>query len=266
MEYLYQGIIQAFRLLFSGDPETYSAVAATLKASSLSMAASLLLGVPAGFALGHFQFPGRRQIRLVVDTLLALPTVFIGLLVYAMISRQGPMGHMGLLFTIPGIAIGQAILALPVVIALSATAIESMDANLRVSLITLGASRRQLLLTSLWEMRHGILAAGLTAFWDRLEGAGASHRVLVATMSEFGRRVAENASSGCDHGAAGASLLMGESIRGGLHGALDTGDLLDGDLRPGIDPRTMFTACLDWLGADVEHILGSRYDEIQLLP
>ena len=177
MEYLYQGIIQAFRLLFTGDPETYSAVAATVKASSFSMAASLLMGVPAGFALGHFQFPGRRQVRLVVDTLLALPTVFIGLLVYAMISRQGPMGHMGLLFTIPGIAIGQTILALPVVIALSATAIESMDANLRVSLITLGASRRQLLLTSLWEVRHGILAAGLTAYGRVMTEVGISMMV-----------------------------------------------------------------------------------------
>jgi tungstate transport system permease protein len=177
MEYLYQGIIQAFKLLLSGDPETYSAVAATLKAASFSMAASLLMGIPAGFILGHFRFPGRRQIRLVVDTLLALPTVFIGLLVYAMISQRGPMGNMGLLFTIPGISIGQTILALPVVIALSATAIESTDANLRVSLITLGASRRQLLLTSLWEVRHGILAAGLAAYGRVMTEVGISMMV-----------------------------------------------------------------------------------------
>ena len=177
MEYLYQGIIQAFTLLFTGDPDTYSAVGATVKASSFSMAASLLLGVPAGFALGHFQFPGRRQIRLVVDTLLALPTVFIGLMVYAFISRQGPLGDMGLLFTIPGIAIGQTLLALPVVIALSATAIEGMDANLRVSLMTLGANRRQLLFTSLWEVRHGILAAGLTAYGRVMTEVGISMMV-----------------------------------------------------------------------------------------
>ena len=177
MEYLYQGIIQAFRLLLTGDPETYSAVAVTVKAASFSMAASLLLGVPLGFALGHFRFPGRRQVRLVVDTLLALPTVFIGLMVYAMISRQGPLGDMRLLFTIPGIAIGQTLLALPVVIALSATAIEGMDANLRVSLITLGANRRQLLLTSLWEVRHGILAAGLTAYGRVMTEVGISMMV-----------------------------------------------------------------------------------------
>jgi tungstate transport system permease protein len=163
MEYILQGIVQAFKLLLSGDPEMYSAVAATVKASSFSMATSLVLGVPVGFAIGHLRFPGRRQVRLTVDTLLALPTVFIGLMVYAFISRQGPLGDMGLLFTLPGIAIGQTILALPIVIALSATAIESMDANLRTTLISLGANRRQLLCTSIWEVRHGILAAGLTA-------------------------------------------------------------------------------------------------------
>ncbi|MGD9365133.1 MAG: ABC transporter permease [Desulfobacteraceae bacterium] len=177
MEYILQGIIQAIKLLFSGDPETYSAVAATVKASSLSMAASLVLGVPLGFAIGHLRFPGRRQIRLVVDTMLALPTVFIGLMVYAFISRQGPLGEMNLLFTIPGIAIGQAILALPVVIALSATAVESMDANLRTTLVSLGANRRQLLFTSLWEVRHGILVAGLTAYGRVMTEVGISMMV-----------------------------------------------------------------------------------------
>ena len=177
MEYLYQGLIQAFKLLLSGDPETYSAVAATVKAASFSMAVSLMLGIPAGFALGHFHFPGRSQVRLVVDTCLALPTVFIGLVVYAMISRQGPLGDMGLLFSIPGIAIGQTLLALPVVTALSATAIEGMDANLRVSLISLGANRCQILFTSLWEVRHGILAAGLTAYGRVLTEVGISMMV-----------------------------------------------------------------------------------------
>lgn len=177
MEYIIQGIFQAFKLLVNGDSETYSAVAATVKASSFSMAVSLVLGVPLGFALGHLNFPGRRQIRLLVDTLLALPTVFIGLVVYAFISNQGPLGEMGLLFTLPGIALGQTILALPIVIALSATATESMDANLRTTLISLGANRRRLLLTSLWEIRHGILVAALTAYGRVMTEVGISMMV-----------------------------------------------------------------------------------------
>ncbi len=177
MDYLLQGLLQAFRLLFSGDPETFSAVAATVKVSSYAMAASLLMGIPLGFVLGHLRFPGRRQARLVVDTLLSLPTVFIGLMVYAFVSRQGPMGHMGLLFTLPGIAIGQTFLALPVVIALTATAVESMDANLRVTLRSLGANRWQLMRDTLWEARHGILAAALNAYGRVMTEVGISMMV-----------------------------------------------------------------------------------------
>ena len=109
------------------------------------------------------------------------------------------------------------------------------------------------------------LAAGLVSFWRTIDEAGAGDRVLLATHSEFGRRIRQNASEGCDHGAAGASFLIGDSVLPGIHGSIDTTDLLDGDLRPQIDPRTMFTACLDWLGADVEQILGQRYDDVPLL-
>jgi tungstate transport system permease protein len=99
-----------------------------------------------------------------VDTLLALPTVFIGLLVYAFLTQRGPLGELGLLFSVPAMAAGQAILALPVVVALTATAVESLDAKLRVTLISLGAGRRQLFFSTLWEARHGILVAGVTAY------------------------------------------------------------------------------------------------------
>ena len=177
MDFILAGFIEAIRLLWGGDGQTWSAVAATLKASSGSMAASLTLGIPLGFLLGYFDFPAKRQVRLLVDTALALPTVFIGLVVYAFISSRGPLGEMGLLFTIPGIAIGQTILALPVVVALSATAVESMDRHLRTLLISLGASRGQLLFSSLWEVRYGVLAAGLTAYGRVMTEVGISMMV-----------------------------------------------------------------------------------------
>ena len=177
MDFIVAGFIEAIRLLSGGDGPTWSAVAATLKASTGSMAASLMLGVPAGFVLGYFEFTAKRQVRLLVDTALALPTVFIGLVVYAFISKRGPLGEMGLLFSLPGIAVGQTILALPIVIALSATAVESMDRHLRTLLMSLGASRHQLLLSSLWEVRYGILAAGLTAYGRVMTEVGISMMV-----------------------------------------------------------------------------------------
>lgn len=177
MEYIIGGILKAIQLLVSGDPETYASIATTLEVSSYSLSASLLIGIPAGFVLGYYDFTGKKQLRIIVDTLLALPTVFIGLMVYAFISRRGPLGDLQLLFTIPGIAIGQCLLALPIVIALAATAIESRDACLDQTIVSLGANRRQLLLTSLWEVRHGVLAAAVTAYGRVMTEVGISMMV-----------------------------------------------------------------------------------------
>ncbi len=174
MEFIQQGFYQAYFLLKSGDPETYSAILATLRVSSLAMLVSLLLGIPFGYLLGYFDFRLKKQIRIIVDTLLSLPTVFIGLLVYALVARHGPLGEMGLLFTLTGIAIGQAILALPIVTALTAAAVEAADRNLRFTLLSLGANRRQLFFSTLWEVRHGILAAAVIATGRVLTEVGIS--------------------------------------------------------------------------------------------
>ena len=177
MEYLLEGFIKAVQLIIEGDDQTWSAVSATLTVSGYSMGASLIIGIPLGFFFFYFSFPGKTKIRLIVDTMLSLPTVFIGLLVYAFLSRRGPLGDFGLLFTLPGVAIGQTILALPIVIALCATAVEAMDRHLRITLISLGASRSQLVLTSLWEVRYGIFAAALTAYGRVMTEVGISMMV-----------------------------------------------------------------------------------------
>ena len=177
MDFILQGIAQAFVLLVRGDWETYSAVLATVQVSTLSMSASLLIGIPLGYLLGYLDFPGKKPLRTVVDTLLSLPTVFIGLVVYAFLSYRGPFGELGLLFPLTGIAIGQTILALPVVISLTATAVESLDRHLRLTLLSLGASPRQVFLTSLWEARLGLLIAAVTATGRVLTEVGISMMV-----------------------------------------------------------------------------------------
>jgi len=163
--------------LLSGDAETYSAVLATVTVSGYSMGCSLLIGIPLGFCLGYFDFRYKKPIRTVTDTLMALPTVFIGLLVYAFLTHRGPLGNMGLLFTLPGIAIGQTILALPIVVGLSATAVEGMDRKLRITILSLGANRRQLFLNSLWEARHAILAGAVAAYGRVMTEVGISMMV-----------------------------------------------------------------------------------------
>lgn len=177
MDFIADGFIQAFRLLFSMDEETMNILVTTLQLTAVSMGGILLLGLPLGFLLGYFDFPGKRCVRTVVDTLLALPTVVIGLLVYAFISRRGPLGGWDLLFTIEGMAIGQIILGTPIVVAYTATAIEGLDNRLCQTLMTLGASGAKLAMTSLWEARFLVLVAALTAF-GRIVGEVGSAMML----------------------------------------------------------------------------------------
>jgi tungstate transport system permease protein len=174
MDYIAEGFITALKLLIRGDPETYSAFFTTLRVSSISILASMIMGIPLGFALGYYNFPCKRQIRAVVDTLLALPTVVVGLFVYALLTRRGPLGSLGLLFTIPGIAIAQTLLILPIVISLTATAVSNLDLRFRRTVSTLGAGRKRTALTAIYESRYGVLAAAVTAYGRVIGEVGVS--------------------------------------------------------------------------------------------
>lgn len=164
MEYFSEGFATAIALLLALAPETFSAVRATGAVTALALFASLLLGLPLGFALGHFRFPGRRGVRLFVDWMLSLPTVVIGLIVYAFLSSRGPLGEWGLLFTVSGMALGLTLLGLPIVISMTATAVESTDSRLTDTVLSLGADRWQLLAATLSEARFAMALAAATAF------------------------------------------------------------------------------------------------------
>lgn len=164
MDYFSEGLAKAVELLLALDPETFSAVWATAAVTALALAASLVMGLPLGFALGHFRFPGRRVARLVVDWMLSLPTVVIGLIVYALFTTRGPLGEWGLLFTLPGMAIGLTLLGLPIIIAMTATAVESTDVRLTQTVLSLGADRMQLLAATLLEARFAMALAAASAF------------------------------------------------------------------------------------------------------
>lgn len=157
MNYLINGIKEALHLLLTGDPSTYSAIWKSVQTSSSSIFLSLAIGLPLGFKLGYENFWGKKIISVIVNTLLSLPTVVIGLLVYTWICRQGLFGNLNLLFSIKAIVIGQTILALPIVIALTSNTIENIDKNLILTLLTLGANKYQATRTILYESRYAIL-------------------------------------------------------------------------------------------------------------
>lgn len=174
MDFILDGFSQALALLAGGDPETWSAVDVTIRLTALSMGASLILGLPLGILLGTRDFPGKRLVRTVVDTCLALPTVVVGLLVYAFISRQGPLGSLDLLFSLKGMAIGQAILALPIVVALTASALDGADPRMLMTLQTLGTPPGRMVLGLLREVRYAVLAAALAAYGRVVAEVGVS--------------------------------------------------------------------------------------------
>ncbi|OIO05317.1 MAG: ABC transporter permease [Desulfovibrionaceae bacterium CG1_02_65_16] len=164
MDYFSEGLARAVELLLALDPETFSAVWTTAAVTALALGASLIIGLPLGFALGHFRFPGRRGVRLFVDWMLSLPTVVIGLIVYALFTTYGPLGEWGLLFTVSGMAVGLTILGLPIILSMTATAVESTDAALTQTVLSLGADKTQLLLATLSEARFAMALAAASAF------------------------------------------------------------------------------------------------------
>lgn len=164
MDFILNGFYEAFLLLYHLDSETLDAIYNTILTSSISIIIGTLIGLPAGFALGYFNFWGKKSIKLICDTLLAFPTVVVGLVVYAFISSQGPLGEYGLLFSNEGVIIGQTLLALPIIISLSSSVVENMDSRLSLTLRSFALSKTQMIATTLWELRHSLLSVVITAY------------------------------------------------------------------------------------------------------
>lgn len=164
MGYIGEGILGAIELLLALDEETLSAVKTTLDTSSFSIVITLFIGLPLGFILGYYDFFGKKTLKLISDTLLAIPTVVVGLIVYALISYKGPLGEYRLLFTTKGIIMGQVMLGLPIVISLSSTTIAQLDKKLHLTLQSFSLTPFQTIQTVLFEARHSLLVAVVTAY------------------------------------------------------------------------------------------------------
>jgi tungstate transport system permease protein len=164
MELLRDSIYSAILLLIHLDAETLFIIWVSLKVSGLSTLIASIAGIPAGLLIAQSVFPGKRFILTCLNTLLALPTVVIGLVVYAFISRRGTFGSLGLLYTQEAMIIGQVILIVPLVTSLTIAAVSKLDERYRLSAMTLGADRLQTAMVILREARFGIAAAVIAAF------------------------------------------------------------------------------------------------------
>jgi len=163
--------------------EVFSIMGVSLRVSLCATALAMLVSIPAGFLLAINSFRGKRLLVTIINTLMALPTVVVGLLVYILLSRSGPLGFLGILYTPTAIVVGQFILALPIITALTYTAVSSVDERVRKTAESLGANPLQASWMVLKEGRLGIVAA---------------------VIAGFGRVIAE----------VGSAIMVGGNIRG----------------------------------------------------
>ncbi len=183
MDFISSSLHAALALILAFDSEVVQAIWTSLYTSGCAIVLAALFGIPAGLLIGLSSFQGKRLVITGLNTLMALPTVVVGLVVYGMLSRQGPLGEWGLLFTPLAMIIGQTVLATPIVANYTLAAVSGADNRIMSTAMTLGAGPLQSALQLLKEVRFGIMAA---------------------VIAGFGRVIAE----------VGVAMMLGGNIRG----------------------------------------------------
>jgi len=173
MESIIEGFRKAFVLIFSLNPELLSIIFLSLKVSGLALIIATAIGLLVGTHIGFGQFPLKGMIISIMNTFMGLPPVVVGLFVYLILSRSGPLGFMGLLYTPSAMVTAQTILAFPIVASLSLSAIISVDPIIKQSSMTLGATPFQMTITIIKEARYGIMSAVIAAFGRVMAEVGA---------------------------------------------------------------------------------------------
>ncbi|HEX4780733.1 MAG TPA: ABC transporter permease [Usitatibacter sp.] len=163
----------ALGLATGGDPQFWGIVELSLAVSIASAFAACALGMPLGALVAVKEFPGRRAVVVVMNSLFGLPSVVVGLVVYLLLSRAGPLGAWGILFTPPAIVIAQSILVLPVVAALARQFVEDAWRGYREQLTSLGVSATRAVPTLLWDLRYSLLTVVLAGLGRATSEVGA---------------------------------------------------------------------------------------------
>jgi len=172
LEEIYSGLLRALELIAARDPQV---VEITLRSIFISLSSAALAGIvciPLGGIIEFRQFWGKRALINLIQTFYSLPTVTVGLLVFLLISRSGPLGALNLLFSPSGMIIGQAILVSPIMIGLTITALASVSPQIRDTAKSLGATEGQIIITVIKEARMAVIAAVLLGFGRSLSEVG----------------------------------------------------------------------------------------------
>ncbi|MHA1338050.1 MAG: ABC transporter permease [Promethearchaeota archaeon] len=203
---LIEGIIQAFFLIFTFDPEIWGIVFLSLRVSGIAVFFASVIGIPIGSFLALREFRGKKALTNLINTFMGFPPVVMGLIIFLLLSRSGPFGTFGLLYTTTAMIIAQFSLAVPIIIGTSKAALESVNQDIKETIIALGSSEMQLWIELIKEGRKSVIAGVLVAFGQAISEVGAvmivggnirwhtrvftTAIVLQTRMGEFGMAIA----------------------------------------------------------------------------
>lgn len=164
METIINGLMEGLRLFFTGDPTLWKIIRVTAQVCGSALVISAILGIPFGVYLGLNRFPGRRLIQALVFTGMGLPPVLVGLGVYLLLSNSGILGPLQFewipnLFTIPAMVLAQVVIATPMIVGYTMSAVGEVSPDLNLQIRSMGATRWQVQAAILWEARRGVLVA-----------------------------------------------------------------------------------------------------------
>ena len=172
MNEIVTGITQAFQLIVTLNPEVLHIAALSVYISLMATILAACISIPIGGLIHFREFRGKRTLKLIIQTLYSVPTVVVGLLLYLLLSRSGPLGFFGLLFTPEGMIAGQTILIIPITTGLVISALSGVDRNISDTLVSLGATEFQSITQIVKEARLAILSAVILAFGRAISEVG----------------------------------------------------------------------------------------------
>src|SRR4030042_1396166 len=177
MSSILDGFLEALYLLFTFDPEIYQIMFMSLYVSGMATLLATVIGVPLGAVIAIKKCRGKEILRNVTYTIMGLPSVVAGLIIFLLLSRSGPFGMLGLLYTPFAIILAQFVLALPVVAGISISAVASVPNEIRDAAISLGADNWQCISKILGEAKMGLITGIITGFSTCLSEVGAAMMV-----------------------------------------------------------------------------------------
>jgi tungstate transport system permease protein len=168
-----QAFVLAFELVFSGDADLIEIIVLSLRVSLTAMVVACVLGLPLGAILAVTRFPGRGTALVMINALMGLPPVVVGLIVYLHLSRAGPMGSFGLLYTPTAMVIAQVILIMPIIAALSRQVLEDLNTEYAEQFRSLSVPRRTAIVALIWDARYSLMTVALAGFGRAIAEVGA---------------------------------------------------------------------------------------------